>query len=89
MRLNINKLDKCNRKECEPCADGLLHYFYKKYHFLACKDAKSGNILFAALDGKNKIMLSVKAFDVTDFEHDFEHEIKQCVEQLRSAEIKQ
>lgn len=84
MKFKITRLKKC--KGCSGC-DGMLHYFYKRYHFVACPDSDNNFFYFSGLDVENKkrITLNVYMRTVTEFEKDFENEIKKTVEELRSV----
>lgn len=87
MRFKMSKLEECNRRNCG-CGD-MLHFFYKKYHFFACPDAENeGHFLFCATDGKNKTTLTVKKELTHNFEDDFEKEIIESVQQLKSIEVR-
>ena len=76
-------------KQCKGCAGcvGCLHYYRGKYHFVLGKDADSDNYLLAVLDGKNKIVTKAAPREIKNFAKDFEKEMKECVEKLKSAEM--
>lgn len=76
-------------KQCKGCVGckGCLHYYRGKYHLVLGKDKESDDYLLAVLDGKNKIVTKVASRQIQNFAKDFEKEIKECVEKLKSAEM--